>query len=103
MPSTHFRRDAKSSGALLDLHRRVGVGQDFSDACATTALCFHIDSAELRQAYEDACRELAVACRALQQPTNREPLEGMLLLDLPDERQVRASVLRFDGIERRRA
>lgn len=33
--------------------------------------------------------------------TNREALEGMLLIDIPDESEARAPVLRFDGVERR--
>lgn len=65
MPSTHFHRDAKSSGALLDLHRRVGAGQEFPDACAAVALQYRVDHDDLRQAYDDACRELAAACRDL--------------------------------------
>ena len=31
----------------------------------------------------------------------REPLEGMLLIDIPDEREAAAPTLRFDGFERR--
>lgn len=65
MQSTHFHRDAKSSGALLDLHRRVGAGQEFPDACADTAQRFQVDHDDLRQAYDDACRELASACREI--------------------------------------
>lgn len=35
--------------------------------------------------------------------TNREVLEGMLRLDIPDERDAHAPTLRFDGIDRRHA
>ncbi len=109
MPSTQFHRDAKSSGALLDLHRRVSAGQEFPDACAAVALRFQVDHDELRQAYDDACRELAAACcdidrlcgeREAAPVRGVEPLEGMLHLDI--EVGDHAAVPSFSEVQARR-
>lgn len=59
MHSTHFRRDAKLAAALLTLRKRVHDGQELAEACAKTALSCNVDHDKLRQAYLDACAELA--------------------------------------------
>ena len=59
-----------------------------------------IDHAYYRWLAEQLLEKLAGAQRALDagaytRSINREPLEGMLLVDIPDERGVRAPVLTF--------
>ena len=59
-----------------------------------------IDHAYYRWLAEQLLEKLAGAQRALDagaytRSINREPLEGMLLVDIPDERGVRAQVLTF--------
>ena len=98
MPSTQFPGDAKRGAALLDLHRRVGAGEGFANACAVVAHRFQIDHDALECAYREACRALA---RDVAAPSGREPLEGMLVLDIEVGDQ--AAVPSFSEVQARRA